>query len=203
MPTCNSRTQQMETKELWVWRQPGLCKFQASLNHRVSACLTKTKMEREKGKQELPQLILCHSTPNPRGQRCLWAQVRPPILLKGTCPESSGQRNWGAWRRIPPVPICAWSWPCATVLQTQIPPGENWSPRSTDTQACRRDKPQSETAWPANTRDDHLVRGKGKNISNRNQGYLASSKHSSPTTVSPGYPNTLEKQDINHISWWW
>jgi hypothetical protein len=64
-----------------------------------------------------------------------------------------------------------------------------------DTQACRRDKPQSETARPANTRDNQMARGKGKNISKRNQGYLVSSKPSSPTTVSPGYPNTPEKQD--------
>jgi hypothetical protein len=42
-----------------------------------------------------------------------------------------------------------------------------------------------------------MVRGKHKNISNRNQGYLASSKPSSPTTASPGYPITLEKQDSN------
>jgi hypothetical protein len=34
-------------------------------------------------------------------------------------------------------------------------------------------------------------------ISNRNQGYLASSKPSSPTTTIPGYPNTLEKQDLD------
>jgi hypothetical protein len=40
-----------------------------------------------------------------------------------------------------------------------------------------------------------MVRGKGKDISNRNQGYLASSEPSSPTTASPGYPNTPEKQD--------
>jgi hypothetical protein len=42
-----------------------------------------------------------------------------------------------------------------------------------------------------------MVRGKGKNISNRNQGYLTSSVHSSPTTVSFGYPNTSEKQDTD------
>jgi hypothetical protein len=42
-----------------------------------------------------------------------------------------------------------------------------------------------------------MVRGKGKNISNRNQGYLASSEPSSPTTASPGYPNTPEKQDFD------
>ena len=35
----------------------------------------------------------------------------------------------------------------------------------------------------------------GKNISNKNQGYLTSSKSSSPITASPGYPNTPEKQD--------
>ena len=37
-----------------------------------------------------------------------------------------------------------------------------------------------------------MAKGKGKNISNRNQGYLASSETSSPTTVSPGYPNKPE-----------
>jgi hypothetical protein len=40
-----------------------------------------------------------------------------------------------------------------------------------------------------------IVRGKGKDIRNRNKGYMASSEPSSPTTASPGYPNTLEKQD--------
>ena len=45
-----------------------------------------------------------------------------------------------------------------------------------------------------------MVRGKGKNINNRNQGYLASSEPSSPTTRSPGYPNTPEKQDSNLTS---
>ena len=40
-----------------------------------------------------------------------------------------------------------------------------------------------------------MVKGKGKNISKRNQGYLAQSEPSSPTTASHGYPNTPEKQD--------
>jgi hypothetical protein len=40
-----------------------------------------------------------------------------------------------------------------------------------------------------------MVRGKQKNLNNRNQGYLTSSEPSSPTTRGPGYPNTLEKQD--------
>jgi hypothetical protein len=40
-----------------------------------------------------------------------------------------------------------------------------------------------------------MVRGKCKNISNRNQGYLATSEPSYHTTASPGYCNTPEKQD--------
>jgi hypothetical protein len=40
-----------------------------------------------------------------------------------------------------------------------------------------------------------MARDKGKNISNRNQDYLESSEPSSPIRVSPGYPNTPEKQD--------
>jgi hypothetical protein len=40
-----------------------------------------------------------------------------------------------------------------------------------------------------------MAGGKHKNISNRNQGYLASSEPSSLTIASPGYTITLEKQD--------
>ena len=39
--------------------------------------------------------------------------------------------------------------------------------------------------------------GKGKNISNRNQGYMASLEPSAPTTASPRYSNTPEKQDYD------
>jgi hypothetical protein len=42
-----------------------------------------------------------------------------------------------------------------------------------------------------------MVKGKLKNLNNKNQAYLASSGPSTPTTASPGYPNTLEKQDLN------
>jgi hypothetical protein len=45
-----------------------------------------------------------------------------------------------------------------------------------------------------------MAKSKGKNISNRNQSYLASSETSSPTTASPGYPNTPEKQDSDSKS---
>jgi hypothetical protein len=44
---------------------------------------------------------------------------------------------------------------------------------------------------------DHLTPekpdGKSKTTNNRNQVYLASSATSSPTTASPGYPNTPKK----------
>jgi hypothetical protein len=40
-----------------------------------------------------------------------------------------------------------------------------------------------------------MVRGKHKNLTNRNQDYIASSEPSTPTTVSPGYTNTPETKD--------
>jgi DNA anti-recombination protein RmuC len=40
-----------------------------------------------------------------------------------------------------------------------------------------------------------MVKGKRKNLTNRNQDHSASSKPSTPTTESPGYPNTPKKQD--------
>ena len=42
-----------------------------------------------------------------------------------------------------------------------------------------------------------MVISNGKNISSRNQGYLASSEPSSPTTACPGYTKTAEKPDTN------
>jgi Skp family chaperone for outer membrane proteins len=42
-----------------------------------------------------------------------------------------------------------------------------------------------------------MAKGKCKNVTNRNQDYLALSEPSTPTTESPGYPNTLEKQNLN------
>jgi hypothetical protein len=46
-----------------------------------------------------------------------------------------------------------------------------------------------------NTRDFQLVKGKCKNLTNRNQEHWASSEPSTPTTTIPGYPSTPEKQD--------
>ena len=40
-----------------------------------------------------------------------------------------------------------------------------------------------------------MVKGKRKNFTNRNQEHWASLEPSTPTTTSPEYPNTPEKQD--------
>ena len=40
-----------------------------------------------------------------------------------------------------------------------------------------------------------MAKGKPKNLTNRNQEHWASSELIMPTTASPGYPNTPEKQD--------
>jgi hypothetical protein len=42
-----------------------------------------------------------------------------------------------------------------------------------------------------------MVKGKHKNITNRNQDYLLSSEPSTPTKASPRYPNTPEKQNLD------
>jgi chromosome segregation ATPase len=42
-----------------------------------------------------------------------------------------------------------------------------------------------------------MAGGKCENISNRNQGYLASPEPNSPTIASPGYTITPEKQDLD------
>jgi hypothetical protein len=42
-----------------------------------------------------------------------------------------------------------------------------------------------------------MAKGKCKNLINRNQDHSALSELSIPTTASPGYPNTPEKQDLD------
>jgi len=49
---------------------------------------------------------------------------------------------------------------------------------------------------PANTRDNQMARGKHRNL-NRNQDYLASSELSSPIKANTGYPNRMEKQNLD------
>lgn len=60
-------------------------------------------------------------------------------------------------------------------------------------QVHRRDKLQSKTARPANTRDTFMIRVKHKNVHNRNQDYLASPEPRSFTRSSHEYQNTTEK----------
>lgn len=56
-----------------------------------------------------------------------------------TCLEHTGHRDWGAvCDRILLVSVCALSWPCATVLCTQILLGESWFTSSADNQVYRR-----------------------------------------------------------------
>ena len=40
-----------------------------------------------------------------------------------------------------------------------------------------------------------MAKGKLKNLTNRNQDHSPSSEHSTPTSPSPGHPNTTEKLD--------
>ena len=113
-------------------------------------------------------------------------------------PEQSGHRNQGtAGDRIILVSVCTTD---LTLCQSSPYPNstrENWSLRSTNTQACRRDKPQWKMSRPANTRDNQMAKGKHKKLNNRNQDYVASSEPNSHNTASCGYPNTLEKQDLD------
>jgi hypothetical protein len=107
--------------------------------------------------------------------------VRPPLLFKYLAqerptwsPQDTGtkeqQPGTGSFL-FPSVPRAD---PVPQLSNTQILPRETWSPRSADTQAYRRNKPHSKTARAVNTTDNQMVRGKGKNISNKSQGYLAS-----------------------------
>jgi hypothetical protein len=96
-------------------------------------------------------------------------------------------------------PTACRSWGYSTALCAQVLPGESWSPRSADTglQAHKRGKLKPETVRPTNTRGNQMSKGKSKNLINRNQGYTSPSEPSSPKTASPGYCNTMKKQDLD------
>jgi hypothetical protein len=61
----------------------------------------------------------------------------------------------------------------------------------------RRDKLKEETARPTNNGDNQMVKGKCKNLTNRNQSYMAPSGPSPPTKASQRYSNTPEKQELD------
>jgi chromosome segregation ATPase len=67
--------------------------------------------------------------------------------------------------------------------------------RSSDTTRITGRTGSSQISRTGSTSENQMAGGKHKNISNRNQDYLASSEPNSPTIASPKYPNTLEKQD--------
>jgi hypothetical protein len=46
-----------------------------------------------------------------------------------------------------------------------------------------------------NSRDYQISKGKSKNLTNRNEDHSPSSEPSTPTSASPGYPNTPKKQE--------
>jgi hypothetical protein len=53
---------------------------------------------------------------------------------------------------------------------------------------------QRQTARIYNTRDYRMAKDKPKNLTKRNKDHSASSKRGTPTTASPGYTNTPNKQ---------
>jgi hypothetical protein len=53
------------------------------------------------------------------------------------------------------------------------------------------------TSFSQRQQDNQMAKGKCKNLTNRNQGYLTSSEPSSLTTSSSGYPNIPEKEDLD------
>jgi hypothetical protein len=59
----------------------------------------------------------------------------------------------------------------------------------------RMNKLQEETTITTNSRDYQMVKGKYKNVTNRNQDLSPSSEPRTPTSAGPGYPNTPKKQD--------
>jgi hypothetical protein len=86
--------------------------------------------------------------------------------------------------------------PAESTLTTETQE-ESCTPRTGDRgkQNHRSNKLQPETTITTNTRDYQMAKRKLKNLANRNQDHSPSSEPSTPTSASPGCPNTPEKQD--------
>jgi hypothetical protein len=93
---------------------------------------------------------------------------------------------------------------CAPSLQEESFPAEGTLTTETQerarlpcllTEANRKNRLHQETTIATNSRDYQMAKGKHKNLTNRNQDYSPSSESSTPTSASPGYPNTPRKQD--------
>jgi hypothetical protein len=78
--------------------------------------------------------------------------------------------------------------------------------REIDSQVCWQRLTESQELQPETTITDfQMVKGKHKNLTNRNQDHSPSSEPSTPTSASPGYPNTPEKLDPElkaYLKWW-
>jgi hypothetical protein len=150
----------------------------------------------------VPQLTVLKFNLERAGLPGVLTQVRLPILLKFLAQEGLGHRTqkprniWG--QDNPGFCLHPGADPVPQLSIPKFHPERACLPGDPgDTQAYKRDKPQSKTSRAIKTTDNQITRGKCKTINNRNQGYLASSETSSPTTVGPGYHNTSEKQDSN------
>jgi len=121
-------------------------------------------------------------TPESRGKTKSSVPSNPPGACRTNKPRSSlGQDSSG-------FSLCPEMTQSHSSLYSDAA-GSKQVYRSVDTQAYRRVKPLSETAKPANTRDNLMAIGKHRNLSNRNQYYLASLELSSPIKANAGYPN--------------
>jgi hypothetical protein len=81
-------------------------------------------------------------------------------------------RNSGDWDRILLVSICTRAWAVSQPSVDQFHQERAGLPEVlTGLQAHRRDKLQTETARPTNTRDNQMAEGTHKNLITRNQGY--------------------------------
>ena len=74
---------------------------------------------------------------------------------------------------------------CTGPTRRELGSREFWH-RLTGPQEVQAPVRNTETTELCNTKSNKMAKGKHKNPTNKNQGYLASSEASSPTTASPG-----------------
>ena len=132
-----------------------------------------------------------------------WIKMFAVDFLSSDClrwdqPGAHRELEQSSWERVLSATMSIKELDCSASLWALFLPGKSYSPRSGDTglQAYRMDKLKPEAARPTNTRDNQMLKGKCRNLTNRNQGYMSSSEPCPPTTANPGHPNTPEKQDL-------
>jgi hypothetical protein len=144
---------------------------------------------------------LGHPVPQPSIPKytdTLWAKVRPPLLLKFLAQEGPSQTHQDtATEGQPGTESFQFLSTPQTLSHSSSYPNSYRRELVSQEYRLVKGTSHSQTAGPANTRDNQVVRGKGKNISNRNQGFLASLETHSPTTVSPCTTTHQKKQDYD------